>query len=214
MAAKVFGVTELLEKILLELPMTDLLLIQRVSRQFKSTIDGSITIQQALFFKPLPSKADKLDWADPEARSNPLLCGPFLTGPFGKIVGCDEAFWLKQDLRKLRPESSAWNMLLTQPPTRSKLVTDREYDFQDDKMVSHRWGNVYGSYLGSTNFPTLEYKGESLGEYFDQSGDQTYRHGPQSTVGVLRRLGRDREVLSIGIGVWHHVAWVGMLPIA
>ena len=44
--------TELVEQILLLLPMKDLLLSQRVSRQFKTVISGSIKLQQALFCAP------------------------------------------------------------------------------------------------------------------------------------------------------------------
>ena len=44
MASKAFQVTELLEAILLELPIKDLLLAQRINKQFKDTIKGSIKI--------------------------------------------------------------------------------------------------------------------------------------------------------------------------
>lgn len=44
--------TELLEQILSELPFKDLLLAQRVSKTFQTTIAGSITLQKGLFLKP------------------------------------------------------------------------------------------------------------------------------------------------------------------
>lgn len=50
MAAKSFTTTELVEQMLLQLPMKDLLLAQRVDKIFKATIDGSLKLQQALFF--------------------------------------------------------------------------------------------------------------------------------------------------------------------
>lgn len=51
-ATSVFAVYELLEGILAELPMKDLLLAQRVSRQWKSLIVSSDKLQQLLFFRP------------------------------------------------------------------------------------------------------------------------------------------------------------------
>ena len=49
---QVFLLPEILETILLYLPQRDLLLSQRVSRNFQDTIDGSIRLQRALFFAP------------------------------------------------------------------------------------------------------------------------------------------------------------------
>ena len=50
---KALETPELLELILLELPMKDLLLnAQRVCRRWKANIDGSIKLQRALFFTP------------------------------------------------------------------------------------------------------------------------------------------------------------------
>lgn len=56
LAAKVFGVGELAEMILLNLPMKDLLFAQLICRDIKHTIDSSTPIQRALFF--LPGEAD------------------------------------------------------------------------------------------------------------------------------------------------------------
>lgn len=51
---RVINTTELLEEILINLPVQDLLLSQRVSKHFKAVIDGSIILQRALFFLPEP----------------------------------------------------------------------------------------------------------------------------------------------------------------
>ncbi|KAK4618101.1 hypothetical protein CLAFUW4_11934 [Fulvia fulva] len=53
----VINTPELLDNILLRLPMKRLLFSQRVNKQFKATIDGSIKLQQALFFKVDPKNA-------------------------------------------------------------------------------------------------------------------------------------------------------------
>lgn len=49
---EVFALPELLEAILLELPMQDLLFAQSVDKTFRDTIKGSKAIQMALFFEP------------------------------------------------------------------------------------------------------------------------------------------------------------------
>ncbi|KAK5702980.1 hypothetical protein LTR97_003926 [Elasticomyces elasticus] len=51
-AAKVLGTYELLEVILLHLPLRQLLLCQRVNRAFKAVIDRSASIRKALFLDP------------------------------------------------------------------------------------------------------------------------------------------------------------------
>ena len=53
---KVFAIPELFETILLQLPVRDLLLAQRVSKEWQDMITTSVQIQQALFFKAKPSK--------------------------------------------------------------------------------------------------------------------------------------------------------------
>jgi hypothetical protein len=63
-------IPELVEIILLHLPVRDLLLAQRVSTAFKSVIDKSQPIQRALFMLPetVPSRFRETD-----VRINPLL---------------------------------------------------------------------------------------------------------------------------------------------
>ena len=52
-STKVLNTVELLELVLLELPVRDLLLVQRVCCTWHSTIENSRLLQQALFFKPI-----------------------------------------------------------------------------------------------------------------------------------------------------------------
>jgi hypothetical protein len=51
-AQQVFDITELLEAILLELPIKDLLFAQKICRRFKAVIEDSTSLQKALFFQP------------------------------------------------------------------------------------------------------------------------------------------------------------------
>ncbi|PPJ59112.1 hypothetical protein CBER1_01744 [Cercospora berteroae] len=54
-AQRIFSIVELLENVLLELSFKDLLIIvPQVCKHFKDVIDNSASIQQALFFQPLP----------------------------------------------------------------------------------------------------------------------------------------------------------------
>lgn len=51
-AEQVFNITELAEAILSFLPLKDLLLVQRVCRSFRATIQGSVQLQRLLFLEP------------------------------------------------------------------------------------------------------------------------------------------------------------------
>ncbi|KAI7180869.1 hypothetical protein KC316_g1801 [Hortaea werneckii] len=52
LATKVFGIPELAEMILLNLPMKDLLFAQLICKDIENVIDSSKSIQRALFFLP------------------------------------------------------------------------------------------------------------------------------------------------------------------
>ncbi|KAK5683529.1 hypothetical protein LTS10_005062 [Elasticomyces elasticus] len=60
---------ELLQEILLMLPMEDVLLAQRVNKPFRSTITNSLPLQQKLFLAPLPAQPER-------PPINPLLLKP------------------------------------------------------------------------------------------------------------------------------------------
>lgn len=51
-AEEFFNITELAEEILSFLPFRDLLLVQRVCRSFRATVQGSIQLQRLLFLEP------------------------------------------------------------------------------------------------------------------------------------------------------------------
>lgn len=73
LASEVFAVPELLEKILLHLPILDLLTVaQRVNKTFLATITSSIHLRRALFFETRPqTQVEKDAYAAP--KINPLL---------------------------------------------------------------------------------------------------------------------------------------------
>jgi hypothetical protein len=55
-ASRVFAIPELLEAILILLPTRDLLISQRVAKNWMTTIDGSHLLRQALFLEPIPAQ--------------------------------------------------------------------------------------------------------------------------------------------------------------
>jgi hypothetical protein len=72
-SSSVLNTYELLENILLHLPLRQLLLAQRVNKKFHAVIEDSLKINQALFFKP--SSNHHADWEDDielERETGPL----------------------------------------------------------------------------------------------------------------------------------------------
>ncbi|CAI6335894.1 unnamed protein product [Periconia digitata] len=118
---------EILEMILLFLPMRDLLLSQRICRYFKETIVSSKTIQRALFFEPShypenPAKWDILRW-------NPLFEEKLAPSFNIRIIGvsCTQEGFVKMVAHARLPKDASacpkWSdcaswksMMITQPP--------------------------------------------------------------------------------------------------
>lgn len=61
-SAQAFDTAELLEMILLSLPMRDLLFAQAVCRQWNELIGWSVKLQQALFIRPATNTTAKFNW--------------------------------------------------------------------------------------------------------------------------------------------------------
>lgn len=77
-AQRVFGTVELLEHILLNVPLTNLFVLQRTNTTFKDTIDGSRRVKQRMFLETAPVNGSKAQW-------NPILESFFFkpkTSPF------------------------------------------------------------------------------------------------------------------------------------
>lgn len=66
-AQRALVIPELLEAILLELPPQSVLLSQRVNTTFKACIDGSLNLQQHLFFRQAPLRTNG------QVRLNPMI---------------------------------------------------------------------------------------------------------------------------------------------
>lgn len=125
---KVFESYELLEDILLRLPIQDLTQAQRVNKYFKSLITNSKPIRRALFFEP--SKSGAVEWYPIEKQwktrggsktSKVLHLNPFANRYFvskaEEVQGLDGLF-LQFFPHRSRVRPSWRSMLLTQPPIR------------------------------------------------------------------------------------------------
>ncbi|KAK5677249.1 hypothetical protein LTS10_010438 [Elasticomyces elasticus] len=143
--AKVFGITELLENILLHLPLIDLLFSQRVCKTWHNVVSGSSKIQKALFFTP-GTKED----ATTRNGVQTYCC------VFGRVFRGCQSFTLnpllrasnaKGDMRGLEallkrivytrvPKTSCRFMLLTQPPTTVAIRYDISSWQRGDRCVN------------------------------------------------------------------------------
>lgn len=93
--AEPLQVVELLELILLNLPMRELLLSQRVCRRWKDVITGSQALQRALYFLPEP---------DVECHS-PSFTGKPISSYFRPNRLLEDAFWNQFDIPPVSDES-------------------------------------------------------------------------------------------------------------
>lgn len=75
-AARVFAIGELLEAILLELPIKDLLLSQRINKNCKRAVDSSTRIRKALFLIPGDAEDTNVETVPHGPDLTPVKPGP------------------------------------------------------------------------------------------------------------------------------------------
>lgn len=135
-------VTELLEAILYELPTRDLLFAQKVNKQWKAVIEGSIKLQHALFYIPLPG--DDIPFSTRRqyhAVKSPLL-KPILDAllnveqPHGRL-NLMRLLFNKDSYCHIHPswtyEHASWrDMFSTQPPMESPIYVHTINDHEED----------------------------------------------------------------------------------
>lgn len=123
----IFGTPELLEMLLLNLPIKDLLVnAQRVCKKWNSTIRDSPKLQQALFFSPLPGKSVRFlkhtasgirFWAEHETNPNIYTV---LQNPFQDhlaLVWKPSLNTTEKKVRTINDANASWRrMLVCQPP--------------------------------------------------------------------------------------------------
>lgn len=119
---KVFGIAELADQILLDLPMQNILSgTQQVCRRWQTAIECSDLVQEHLFMKPICDKrllmgddmTKQRHWVEKETpeKSRTVLENPFLS------LLCHENVCIK-DQAFVYPQASWRKMLVTQPPVR------------------------------------------------------------------------------------------------
>ncbi|KAK5698016.1 hypothetical protein LTR97_006976 [Elasticomyces elasticus] len=129
--ADVFAIVELLERILLQLPLIDLLLSQRVCKRWHAIIVSSSKIQKALFltagtrYDAIPFAKGAQTHCCPSARES-LRSARLTLNPLLKATkGRSDLLKLKALLKRIdtsdNSDASLHHMSLTQPPTTISL---------------------------------------------------------------------------------------------
>ncbi|KAK3630919.1 hypothetical protein LTR56_017192 [Elasticomyces elasticus] len=116
--SQALAVPELLENMLLQLPIRDLLFAQKVCTEWKDVIDTSPSIQRALFLKPgTPADVDP-KWTGRDRH----LCGHDgkAVAPNPLLLARRAVFVphhiIRQDVLETEERSSCHCMYITQPP--------------------------------------------------------------------------------------------------
>ncbi|KAK4544412.1 hypothetical protein LTR36_004303 [Oleoguttula mirabilis] len=110
-ACAVINTTELLEQILSNLDMHTLLCSQQVSCQFKATIDGSATLQRALWFMADPRTTTSIDrlWNLFAMRSKTPAFRSHIHLPFGYKRSLRLIVY---DVNQLAKEAGSWRKMI------------------------------------------------------------------------------------------------------
>ena len=126
-AQRTFNIVELRELILKSLPPKELLLAQRVSKDWKATINTSRKLQERLFFRPSSTRllshdgAPASKWLDIATQEEvEPSWNPLLVPIYNSLRRSEKATFYKRlpDQTWDRPEASWRRMLRSQPPTK------------------------------------------------------------------------------------------------
>ena len=189
----VFDKVELLEHILLHLPLRGLLQVQRVSRHFHAVVHGSPPIQRVLFFKPLEASIRGTGGHPTYVKDkhtmpmNPFLANYLL---YTGIKSHNAAVTYKTrpfegaiDLSYTDPAASWRKMLVIQPAARplsiqSDLAPTREASLESGLTMiemlrkGNREGRVKSDAIPprSTQFPWFEMRAARWDWWFSIDG--------------------------------------------
>ena len=142
--SRVLSTPELFSNILQQLRPGDLLLLQRVNKEWKTVIDTDPLLQQALFLQPQPILTESnLDTEGSRVELNPLLLKAFpdwltSTSPTFGSIRFSESPWIKDDTSKLiflRREASWRRMLVCQPPVQALEVRHYHIPFGKPSLI-------------------------------------------------------------------------------
>lgn len=145
-AAKVRALPELLENILLQLPIRDLLFAQKVCKTFKQVMEESPSIQRALFFTPGGVgdvyQTDGKETAEQAAHTeyvrtksialNPLVVSDYIAYHYKSVGVLKGEYHFSEAALKARQNASCHRMWMSQPPMNITAVfTLREVETRD-----------------------------------------------------------------------------------
>lgn len=193
----VSNIPELLETILLNPPIKDLLLAQRINKTFQAAILSSPKLQQALFLKPLagsllqygvPPRAPQLWLESPEDPMHHVVHGnPF----FHRFYG--NSFFMKStpagfDMDAIqRPEASWRRMLVTQPPImtstpRKIFVCKKSTSSSNDRGNAKACLCFYGTNGSGSLYAGDTIRGLTIGEIEQHCALGSHAKGDYDTI--------------------------------
>lgn len=136
-SSRVLDSVELLERVLVHLPMVDILLFQRVSHKWHAVIRSSLSLQRALFMAAPPGgpvERLELSWDKTPLTINPLVARRF--GYAGRLHGD-----IVRHQKVLYAGASWRGMFLTQPPFKRAIIQVRD---QPACVVDNKTGVTMG----------------------------------------------------------------------
>lgn len=129
---RAFDIPELVEAILAQLSPRDLLLSQRISRNFQTVIKSSPRLQQTLFFRPAPFKGPDKWTLNPLLRKHfvPWFVTSESRWGFPDYESLEALEWNANAQKRaafLHPNASWRRMLVVQPPPQELRVSNLEH---------------------------------------------------------------------------------------
>ncbi|KAF7190896.1 hypothetical protein HII31_08055 [Pseudocercospora fuligena] len=169
-AAHVFGITELLEKIIMQLPTRNILTCQRVCRHFRDTVQGSICIRQLLLLEPptgslnltttpwrLPSCDQQLSCTD-HIHVNPLFKGRRPPDPLKYMFICHDTYakhyyielWIK-NTKQHYLEHGSWRQVYgSNVPLKVKVFRESGEKYEYKEYESMRLGEAVERFVADS----------------------------------------------------------------
>lgn len=172
---QVLAIPELLESILLYLPVVDVLVnAQRVNRFWNHTMKKSIKLQQAVFLKPLCADVRLLNMqsrslddastqkgrAEPDADRTWIMQGNIAMNPLAcHLKVMSGAIWAAAPLhpKYMRSEASWRRMLITQPPIAFSVGRTGVVTFGDlmEMRAADIWVAQIFGWIASIRMPSI-----------------------------------------------------------
>ncbi|KAK5695182.1 hypothetical protein LTR97_008688 [Elasticomyces elasticus] len=136
--SQALSVPEILENILLHLPIRNLLFAQEVCTEWKNMIDTLPSIQRALFFRPRTRDDVDSDYVQHDDLVCPDGCS-VITNPLllaYSLLRFPERHIIRREALHASAESSCHLMFVTQPPSEISAIYQyhsyKDYDYEEE----------------------------------------------------------------------------------